>query len=437
MSLDTLARFYLPDASTDGQGVATIELPREKISFVHAYARADKHVTTGANWGNYDKAEVHMPAEFTFTLEPGTTMGGTVRDEQGRPIAGVQVVISGGESLPGGIRFNSADDTVRTDAQGKWTDHRVPKDFGRYDCPAISLKHPDYASPPAYDLKSRPLDQLRGGTAVMVMHKGIVVEGVVTDPQGKTVAGAAVGQFEDLSGSEYPRATTDQKGHYRLPACDAGEYTIAAAAKGYAPDSQQVTVGNSPLTVGLQLRKGELIQIRVVDNKGKPLKGATVATVFDNENWCAMMLDYQTTYVREKDQHFFLTDAEGRWSKLWISDDKIHFMFSKPGYAQSDMKVAPGGPEHIVTLQFGGWSLSGRVVDRDTKAPITKFHVVVGNGVWRSQTAVENAKGEYVIQWDEMSDPRRVLRIEADGHSPSETLKLDSKQCAVTFNVEL
>ena len=137
------------------------------------------------------------------------------------------------------------------------------------------------------------LGQLRAATPVTVMHKRFVVEGVVIDPQGRPVAGAAVGQFGDLWGSDFPRTKTDKKGRYRLPPCEAGGYSIAAAAEGYAPDSQWVAVGEGPSTVNLRLRKGEMIRLQIVDKQGRPLPGATVSTVFDNENHREMMLDYQ------------------------------------------------------------------------------------------------------------------------------------------------
>ncbi len=418
-----MADFHPPAGETDREGVTTVEFPQQKNSYGMAVSAAD-YVTAGARWGN------QPPAEFVITLEPGTTMGGTVRDEQDRPIAGVEVVISSGEKLPDGIHFNEVDDTVRTDAQGRWTSHRMPKDFGRYVFAIIGLKHPAYASPPGFDLKSQPLDQLRAGAAVMVMHKGTVVEGVVYSPQGKPVAGATVGQINELSGGGPLRTKTDKNGHYRLPPCEAGDYTIAAVAKGCAPDFQRVTVANSPLTVGLQLRKGELVRVRVVDKQGKPLRGATVSTVFDGKNLHVMMLDDETVNSHEP----FLTDAEGRWRKLWIPDDPVHLIVSKPGYAQADIKVATGEPERVVALQSGGWKLSGRVVDRDTKAAITKFYLVEGDVMWRQRTAVENAAGEFRKEWDTSG---HVVRIEADGHLPSKRLTLDPGQREATFNLEL
>ena len=353
---ETLARFYPPATNTDGEGVATIELPRQTTSFVHAYARADKYVTAGANWANNAEDGVRVPAEFTITLEPGTTMGGTVLDEQGRPIAGVQVVISGGKTLPDGIRFNSADDNLRTDAQGKWMAHRVPKDLDGYSAPQIVLKHTAYASPPAFDLNSQPLDQLRAGTAVIVMHKGTIVEGVVTDPQGKPITGASVAQFGRPFGPCISRAETDEKGRYRLPACEPGECTIVAAANGYVPDSQQVAVATDPRKVDLRLRKGELIRIRVVDKQGRPIQGASVSAVFNNKYPDAMALHFQ---IACEHRQFQVTNEDGRWSTLWIPGDTLYFLVSN-NIKSVHVQVPPGAPERVVVLEAGGYARLGQ-----------------------------------------------------------------------------
>ncbi len=61
---------YPAAVKTDGEGVATIELPqqKEKINLVHAYASADKHESAGADWANNDEDHVRVPAEVTFRL---------------------------------------------------------------------------------------------------------------------------------------------------------------------------------------------------------------------------------------------------------------------------------------------------------------------------------------------------------------------------------
>ncbi|MGO9108872.1 MAG: carboxypeptidase regulatory-like domain-containing protein, partial [Thermoguttaceae bacterium] len=414
---ESQVRFHLEAVKTDGKGVATIEFPRQAASYLIASVTADKYVNAGAQWENNEKDGVRVPGEFTFTLEPGTTLGGTVRDEQGRPIGGAEVGILGQENLPGGIRFNQAVDNLLTDAEGRWTSHRMPKDFGRYDFAQIGLKHPVYASPPAFDLKSQQLDQLRAGAAVTVMQKGAVIEGVVTDPQGKPVAGATVGLFLHFFRQLYLRAETDEKGRYRLPACEAGEYAIAAAAKSYAPDSQRVAVAKDPRKVDLRLRKGELIRIRVVDKQGRPLQGATVSPLSDIKYPAAMALHFQIAGERGQ---FQVTSEDGRWSTLWIPGDRLHFFVSN-NVKSVDVRVPPGAPERVVVLEAGGYArlgqaaplaaanaanakVSGKVIDENGK-PLPGAEIWLPlflRGLGRPQTlhTKSDEQGRFVLEID-------------------------------------
>ena len=427
---------------TNTQGNAIIEVPKENVSDFQILVWENSHVTAGAHWEG-DAVKAHVPKEFTFTLEEGTVFGGIVRNEQGQPIAGAEVTVNGRKQSRDGVLWWSINDTSRTDAEGKWQCHRVPAELREFDV-SVKLRHPDHANTSPVNLNTLSITELRSQSAVMVMHEGIAVEGTVADPQGQPVAGAIVGQFIDRHVSGYPRTTTDQNGHYRLPACDPGKYVLAAAAKGYAPDSRRVTVSTEQRTVDLQLRKGEMIRLRVVDKEGEPMPGVVVATVFVTEYLEALTLDYESSIQRDSDRHL-LTDAEGRWSRLWIPNNELQFHIRKDGYAQVQKSIAPGEREHVVTLEAGGWTVSGRVVDKETKAPVAKFRVVQGSAfgsgdndmTWQEGRLVENENGQYRATWDTSGDSRRVLRIEAEDYLPSDARRLKMDERQVAFNVEL
>ncbi len=295
-----------------------------------------------------------------------------------------------------------------------------------------------------FDRETLPLDKLRSRTAEIVLRKGIAVDGTVTDPQGKPAAGVDVGLFPRLLGSDYPRTTTGKNGRFRFAVYEPGEYTLAAAAKGFAPDSKQITIDKQPRTVDLQLRKGEMIRIRVVDAKGRPISKAAVGTVFNNKYREALMLDYESGIRRDNDRHT-LADAEGRWSRLWIPNDALTCSIYKEGFTRVERKFIPGEPEQVVVLEPGGWSVAGRVVDRETNRPVTKFRVVEGyiygdgksNTTWRDGHRVENPGGRYSASWDTSGNSHRAIRIEADGYLPSEARWLKADERHVTFDVEL
>jgi hypothetical protein len=187
-----------------------------------------------------------------------------------------------------------------------------------------------------------------------------------------------------------------------------------------------------------------MIRLRVVDKQGKPISGAVVNTLFDNAYRDALMLDYQSAFARDNDRHM-AADTEGRWSRLWISGDALTLLISKLGYGQVEKKIAPSEQEQVVTLEPGGWSVAGRVVDHQTKAPLKKFRVVEGcvygrgdqDMTWREGRLIENKDGRYRVAWNTSGDSRRILRIEADGHLPSEPRRFNANERQVTWDFEL
>lgn len=423
---------------TDAAGDATIDVPKEDIKDLQILVMAAGYVTAGAHWrGNGGIAGV--PTEFTFTMGPGTTFGGIVCDEQRKPIAGAEVTVNGRRTSPNDPLWVSINDTTKTDTDGKWQVSRIPQDLTGFEL-EIRLKRPDIGGVERFDSKTLPIDKLREQTAVLVLHEGVIVEGTVTDPHQKPVAGAAVGLFPTLLRGSYPKTTTDQDGHYRFAVTEPGEYTVAAAAKDYAPDSRDIVVAEEPQKVDLQLCQGDTIRVRVVDKDGKPMPEVSVAMVFNNKFSNALMLDYESAIARDKDRHM-LTDAEGRWSRRWLVGDELTLIISKPDYAEARRNLAAGGEECVITLEQGGWSIAGRVIDRETKAPVTKFRVVEGdnysNIIWRKDSPVEHSNGEYVAKWNTSGDSRRVIRIEADGYFPSTSRQLRASERQVTFDVEL
>ena len=129
-------------------------------------------------------------------------------------------------------------------------------------------------------------------------------------------------------------------------------------------------------------------------------------------------------------------------TRLWLPDDQLHLIVSKSGYGEAQVRIKPGEPERTVTLEAGGWSIAGRVIDAETKAPLTEFRVVEGDNysghvIWRQSSVVKNANGQYHAHWDDSGNGHRVVRIEANGHLPSESRAIEGKPHEETFNVAL
>ena len=239
------------------------------------------------------------------------------------------------------------------------------------------------------------------------------------------------------------------------------------------PGWKEITVGKSRQTVDLQLGKGERIRLRVVDGykDGRPMPGVFIDCMFEQDkNSGPLMFDYASSSGTNPAYHS-LTDGEGRWSRLWIPECKIPFAIEKYGYISVQKSLGPDEREQVITLRAGVWSVSGRVVDQETKAPIKQFRVTEGRAggatsglyaapstaplppslpppgvatgysgpnetIWFESRPTVNENGEYRVSWDR-PDFDRVIRIEADGYYPSSAHSLGNKEGNVVCNVEL
>ena len=104
----------------------------------------DGHVPLHAMWAKKFQSDGdQIPSQFTFSMQPGTEIGGSVVDERGQPVSGAIVEVQ--ESAVGGLAFGvgrdqpgirpvrnydlTGDDTpLITDANGRWELHNVPSE---------------------------------------------------------------------------------------------------------------------------------------------------------------------------------------------------------------------------------------------------------------------------------------------------------------------
>src|SRR6185369_11354009 len=113
------------------------------------------------------------PGAFTFPLEPGTTIRGSVVDDTGSPVSGATVKFEiernkGASSRDPHVGTELYGASAKTDAAGKWSYDRMPEDVA-----AISLGawHHQYASERGY-WHTEPFPQvekLRDGSAQLVL----------------------------------------------------------------------------------------------------------------------------------------------------------------------------------------------------------------------------------------------------------------------------
>jgi beta-lactamase regulating signal transducer with metallopeptidase domain len=114
------------EGTTDGNGRFMLNIPDEEPRSVKIQVRKDGYVLASIEWNHPGEVGSLPPAAYTLPMDPGTTIGGLLKDSAGRPIAGVLVhVVSKGKGGDTDIREHSH----QTDAEGRWQCREVPADL--------------------------------------------------------------------------------------------------------------------------------------------------------------------------------------------------------------------------------------------------------------------------------------------------------------------
>jgi hypothetical protein len=96
------------------------------------------------------------------------------------------------------------------------------------------------------------------------------LSGIVKDPSGALVSGAAV-SLQRLPRAAAAQTTTDGQGRFRFDAAAPGSYTVSVTKNGFEPWERAVTVADKPIDLGVSLKLKTLAQTVRVSGKRSPL----------------------------------------------------------------------------------------------------------------------------------------------------------------------
>ncbi len=96
------------------------------------------------------------------------------------------------------------------------------------------------------------------------------LSGVVKDPSGALVSGAAV-SLQRLPRAAAVQTTTDAQGRFRFDSAAPGSYTVSVTRDGFEPWERTVTVADKPIDLGVSLKLKILTQTVQVSGKRSPL----------------------------------------------------------------------------------------------------------------------------------------------------------------------
>jgi RNA polymerase sigma factor (sigma-70 family) len=415
---------------TDPEGIARVALPKTyyivrlwawKKSFAFLFAGWEQAELTGGKG---------LPAEYTFRMETATSASGRVVDEKGRPVAGAKVEVSivndltprGGD---GRVSYSSSLATgaaaAKTDAEGRWKIGNVPVH------PEVELSllvnHPDYASDQWWPTPGEAFNTkaLLEGTANMTLKSGVIVRGRVTDPDGKPVKDAVVIHGDAHYGMPTTRKfPADAEGRYRLPALSAGTTPLTIIAPGFAPQMREVELKPDLPNQDFRLVRGKPVRLRVVDDRGNPIPGASV-TLLEWKGIKSIYSNHDPNHPKVPDTGIpRRADKSGVWKWTDAPDEPVKVQVSAKGFATLELEVTGGSTDQIVTLK-AEHRITGRVTDAVTGKPVPAFTVIQVD-VFRKdflhaerQNAVAGKNGRLDYLARRIDIPLRV-RVEAPGY---------------------
>jgi beta-lactamase regulating signal transducer with metallopeptidase domain len=193
--------------------------------------------------------------------------------------------------------------------------------------------------PPQSPQRLQGTESEQSAAVGQTVGKTVKVHGRVTDPSGKPVEGALL-VWDTTSDAGTRRENrqksvrSDKEGRYESPPLPAMKGSITVIAEGYAPDMKSVDFANLNGSVNFTLQKGNLLQIRFVDQQGKPIPDVEVsigdlpiqpwrvgANIFTGN---PRYSDGPLTGIPTK------SDGTGLYRWTWAPPDQIGFMFKKP-----------------------------------------------------------------------------------------------------------
>jgi hypothetical protein len=349
------------DYLTDDKGEALIERP-EEIRILRIWPNKPGYVTLFAQWWPERDGKA-MPDDFTFSMKKGVEIGGTVEDEEGKPIKDARVearlVHPGEEGLAAGPIYSTwlatgddPDGAVKTDAQGFWSLDNVPPD----DDVQVSLifQHPDYVSDRNWGglqgEQKVTFQSLRRKSAAIVMKKGIRLSGKVVGGDMKPVSNAVVIWGDDPYfewGSQEVR--TDENGGYLLPALPPGEMNVTVLAPGWAPMMQTVALAPGKDRADFELKEGKPLRLKFVDaDTGVVVPGVHVGI----ESWRAGKSLYNHRHPNVIDTRIpIAANDAGVYEWRWAPEDEVQYYFYKEGYGQREkVSLIAKGEEQTIEL---------------------------------------------------------------------------------------
>ena len=418
------------DRTTGDSGTITVDYPSPRPKMMHVDAGKEGFAPMRV-WVRHPNFEEEFPAIYTLALAPVAPIGGVVKDEAGRPVAGAKVSLdffhNSDDPPPGPTEFQLGDFSV-TDASGRWTYPAMPSGYD----PArlmIRVRQPDFQPFAVY---GGAVTDAIGPKGTVILARGITITGRVVDREGHPIRGAKASAGGNRWGSDMPLVETDADGRFRLEHLPLGETVLTVQAKGHSPGLVKIDARPGAPPVEMKLGIPRMIQGRVVDQRDRPIAGVQLTV----DGWAGFStLNWETETG---------TDGRFRWNDA--PRDSVWLTANREGLIAARNREVPAAEAETVIKMTRALTVTGTVVDERTQKPVDSFTLVSGTDrqdgsftSWdRRQTGWKQKHGgRYEIRLTEPAAHGHRLRIEAEGYAPAISRPITDAEGDATVDFEL
>ncbi|HEY3174803.1 MAG TPA: carboxypeptidase-like regulatory domain-containing protein [Candidatus Polarisedimenticolia bacterium] len=323
-------------------------------------------------------------ADLEFTLERSASVSGTVSDDRGRPLPGVEVrkkEASGGMGFT--MRGMTGDDGATTDGDGNFLLAGLERGLM-----TLSFAHPEFEAADHDVDTSRDIEGLRVSLSRGATLSGVVLREADGSPvPGATVAATAAGS--DRFGGARP-ATTGPDGAFLLESIGAGRYSLRAEAPGLRPallDDLVVSAGASPPPIELRLGGGVTLSGTITGVKESELSRFTVRAMSGG------MGGFGTTAA---------VDATGRFEMKGLAAGTLTLLAGSGMFggksATRTVAIPEGTATFETTIEFPRGSRVEGIVTRGGQ-PVEGATVIFMDAATRATvTATTDTSGHYTAE---------------------------------------
>ncbi len=258
-------------------------------------------------------AEESAFGPITVVLRPSSRLAGRVEDEDGLPVAGARVLLIGAGPPPGtvGIRRPGEDNSseVTSEADGSFEFSGVIPGTVKVGALATDLQPAD---PQVVEVPAG----VKVDDVVLVLERGALLAGVVTDREGEPIGGARLTVGPLLVHS-------DDDGSYRLGGLSTGLQSLEVRHPQYNRLQQEVEIEPEDNRLDLVLRGGVPVRGKVVDDAGEAIAGAVV--------------ELQQRARRDNHDYKTLSDGDGAFQIAAVAGGSYRVAARRDGYASTEL----------------------------------------------------------------------------------------------------